>query len=150
MNIYKALEGEHTRIRRILGKLQDTTLAQSSERLDFIKEIRARILAEKEVEESLIYPLILNMESTRDQARTLREEQKEILALLEEMARRPKDVPEFQLRIERLYTEIFSHLEHQEAKLFELARRAIPAEQAEDLGMLAEEELGRLRSKYLH
>lgn len=150
MNIYQALEGEHTRIRKTLGKLLDTTAAQSWERSDFIDEIRARILAEKEVEESLIYPLILNMESTRDQARTLREEQKKILAMVEEMARTPKDVPEFHQRIERLHAEIFSHLEHQEAKLFELARRAIPAEQAEDLGMLAEEELRRLRSKYLH
>jgi hypothetical protein len=31
-----------------------------------------------------------------------------------------------------------------------MARQAISADQAEDLGLLAEEKLGRMRSKYLH
>jgi hypothetical protein len=150
MNIYQTLEVENTRIRKTLGKLLNTTADQNWERSDFIEEIRGRLLARKEVEESFIYPLILNMESTREQARILYEEQKVILAMVEEMARASKEEPEFQDWIERLYTEIFSHLEHQEAALFEMARQAISPEQAEDLGLLAEEKLGRVRSKYLH
>jgi len=150
MNIYKALESEHTRIRHTLGKLLDTTAAQSRQRSNFIEEIRARLLAEKEVEESFIYPLVLNMESTRERARLLYDEQNAILAMVDEMARASKEEPEFGNWIERLYTEIFSHLENQESALFEMARRAIQPDQAEDLGQLAEEELGRVRSKHLH
>jgi len=150
MNIYKALESENTRIRKTLSKLLDTTAAQSWQRSNFIEEIRARLLAEKEVEESFIYPLVLNMESTRERARLLYDEQNAILAMVDEMARASKEEPEFGNWIERLYTEIFSHLENQESALFEMARRAIQPDQAEDLGQLAEEELGRVRSKHLH
>ncbi|WP_027715200.1 hemerythrin domain-containing protein [Desulfuromonas sp. TF] len=150
MNLYQLLEVENTRIRKTLGKLLNTTADQDWERSDFIEEIRGRLLAQKEVEESFIYPLILNMESTREQARILYGEQKVILAMVEEMARASKEKPEFQDWIERLYTEILSYLEHQETALFEMARQAISPEQAEDLGLLAEEKLGKVRSKYLH
>jgi hypothetical protein len=150
MNVYDVLKEEDARLLKLLRKLEDTTSGQTQDRELLLNQVRIHTKAQIQVEEGHLYPALRLQPELVTLFEHLEREHREIKNLLDQLNETPSQDERFELIIERLSGQADKLINWRKQELFPKAERVLPADQAEMLGEVVEEEIRTFRREIAH
>lgn len=139
MNMFEVLERDHADVRDLFEEIQGLEEG-SSERLALFARLKGTLEIHASQEERYFYPLLQDVEETRDLALQAMEEHAIVKTMLAELAMGDPDDDHWSALLEDLRATVDLHVEEEESQMFRRARKLISREQAEDLGTILEDE----------
>jgi len=139
MNAFTLLKNDHKKVAGLLEKLDATTERGVKTREELFATLKQEVDIHAKIEETIFYPALQEYEETRDITLEDFEEhriEKQFLAELKSLA---KDEEQWTAKFTVLKENIEHHVEEEEGEMFRKARKALTAEQVEDLGTRMEQ-----------
>ena len=142
MNVFELLKVDHAALRLRFALIHGGSTDSGWQRAIF-DEIKEALTLHAMLEEEFFYPLLEQAPETEALARSALAEHELIKRLLSELERADDSTDHWREKLSLLEAHVARHVRHEEDRLFPSARLVIGREQAEGIGLLAEEERER-------
>ena len=130
MDIYKRLQDDHRRQRKLAEKVEDTS-GDSEDRRRLFAEFKQEAEAHANAEEQTFYAALLEDPDAQEKARHSISEHKEAADLLDELSDLDMASSQWIRTFKQLVEDLEHHMDEEEDEVFELARSVIDAETAQ-------------------
>ena len=134
MNVFALLKADHEKVAGLLDSIEKTTERATKTRDDLFAQVKSELDLHAKLEEEILYPVLEEIEETRDISLEAYEEHRLVKQLLTELASAPKDTEEWTAKFTVLKENVEHHVEEEEGEMFKKARKALTAEQIEEIG----------------
>jgi hemerythrin superfamily protein len=133
MNLYDSLRQDHQSIKHILDQMVKTSEADITLRTQLFNRLKVEFLAHARAEEKMLYPLLEQHRSSRDQALEGEVEHHAAESMLRELERTDVKDDHWKAKASVLREMILHHVQEEENKLFPKARKIFSEDEAEQL-----------------
>ena len=133
MNAFDILKEDHKRVSDLFEKLEPTTERAVKTRGDLFATLKMELDVHAHIEETILYPVLKEVEETRDITLEGIEEHRIVKLLLAELNEMPKDTEQWTAKLTVLKENVEHHVEEEEGEMFKQARSALSKEQIEQL-----------------
>lgn len=133
MNAFDILKEDHKKVSSLFEKLEPTTERAAKTREELFAKIKTELDAHSQIEETILYPVLKEIEKTRDITLEAIEEHRLVKQLLVELERMPKDTEQWTAKLTVLKENVEHHVEEEEGEMFKSARSALSKEEIEQL-----------------
>ena len=134
MNAFTLLKEDHQKVAGILEKIDATTERGVKTREELFTQLKTELDIHAEIEETIFYPALEKHEETRDITLEGIEEHRIVKELLAELDAMAKDDEVWTAKMTVLKENVEHHVEEEEGEMFPKARKALTAEEIENLG----------------
>ena len=141
MDALSLLKQDHDEVKKILGKLEDTTERAVKTRTELFGTFRTKMQAHEAIEEEIFYPALKQHAETKDITLEGYEEHHVVDLVMDELEGVPVDEETWAAKFTVMKENIEHHIEEEEGEMFPKAREVI-GDQLETLGerMMARKE----------
>ena len=133
MNAFDILKEDHKRVSSLFEKLEPTTERALKTREELFAKLKMELDVHSQVEETILYPVLKEIEKTRDITLEGIEEHRVVKQLLMELDQSPKDTEQWSAKLTVLKENVEHHVEEEEGEMFKSARSALSKEEIEQL-----------------
>jgi hypothetical protein len=133
MNAFDILKEDHKKVSDLFEKLEPTTERAIKTREELFAKLKTELDVHAHIEETILYPVLKEVEETRDIALEAIEEHRLVKVLLTELEQMPKDTEQWTAKLTVLKENVEHHVEEEEGEMFKQARSALSKEQIEQL-----------------
>ena len=133
MNAFDILKEDHKKVSDLFEKLEPTTERAIKTREELFAKLKMELDVHAHIEETILYPVLKEVEETRDITLEGIEEHRIVKLLLSELERMPKDTEQWTAKLTVLKENVEHHVEEEEGEMFKQARSALSKEQIEQL-----------------
>jgi hypothetical protein len=140
MNVFDILKEDHKKVSGIFEKLEPTTERAVKTREELFARLKTELDVHARVEEKALYPVLEQIETTRDVTLEGIEEHRVVKHLLAELDNMAKDSEQWMAKLTVLKENVEHHVEEEEGEMFKKAKAALSKEQIEDLTSRVEAE----------
>jgi hypothetical protein len=133
MNAFDILKEDHKKVSDLFEKLEPTTERAIKTREELFAKLKKELDVHAHIEETILYPVLKEVEETRDIALEAIEEHRLVKVLLTELEQMPKDTEQWTAKLTVLKENVEHHVEEEEGEMFKQARSALSKEQIEQL-----------------
>ena len=133
-SIYEILKSEHDDFRKLLDKVQSTTVRGIKTREGSFDRLADEIEAHQLAEEEVFYPALLDRKSSREAALEAYEEHSVAKNLLNELDELAKGDEAWAAKFKVFSEIVHHHFEEEEGNVFTLCRELFSEEEAQDMG----------------
>lgn len=132
-NIFERIKEDHDTARELMSQIEETTDRAAKKRQELFDKFKIDLWAHNKVEEATFYA---RLESKGDEKESYeaKSEHHMVNTLLEELDTMPKDNAQWGQKFKALSELLEHHMDEEEDEFFELARKDLSDEEAEDLG----------------
>jgi len=145
MTIYESLKSDHDKVEKLLQKLNKAQGAEADERT--FQTMKTELILHSKAEEKVFYSALRAHSEARDLVQHAQGEHKKVEELLEEMSDLDPQEEDFRTQLEELHSAVKDHVEEEEGKMFDLARKLIPSDEARRLDESFQQEKNNLKSE---
>jgi len=138
MTIFESLKADHEKVAGIFERLEPTTERGVKTRMELFARLKTELDAHANLEETVLYPALLEYEETREIALEGVEEHRVVKKLLAELASMPVDNEQWKAKLTVLKENVEHHVEEEEGEMFKSARQVLSREKINDLTARAE------------
>jgi hypothetical protein len=138
MTIFETLKADHEKVAGIFERLEPTTERGVKTRTELFARLKTELDAHANLEETVLYPALLEYEETREIALEGVEEHRVVKKLLAELEAMPVDSEQWKAKLTVLKENVEHHVEEEEGEMFKSARKALSREKINDLTARAE------------
>ncbi|MGZ5269110.1 MAG: hemerythrin domain-containing protein [Ramlibacter sp.] len=146
MDIFDALLQSHQRQRAICKRFL-SGIGEHAERLQAFDELKTEMAAHETAEERAFYVPLIEHDETVDPARHGIAEHHEMDEMVEDLDKAKEGTAEWLEAVGKLVHKVHHHLDEEEQKFVPQARKVLPVQQQQELGVLYQEEHDRLVAK---
>jgi hemerythrin-like domain-containing protein len=132
-DIYKLIKQDHDAHRRVLAQL-DETQGDSAERRELFETLKREAEAHTAAEEQTFYARLMAEPDGQEKSRHSVSEHKEAADILEELEDMEFSSPGWLTRFRSLKDALEHHMDEEEDEVFALAKKLIPADEAQEIG----------------
>jgi hypothetical protein len=133
MNAFDILKEDHQKVSDLFEKLEPTTERAVKTREELFTKLKTELDIHAFIEETLLYPVLKEIEETRDITLEGIEEHRLVKQLLAELEQMPKGTEQWTAKMTVLKENVEHHVEEEEGEMFKQARSALTKEQIEQL-----------------
>ena len=133
MNAFDILKEDHQKVSDLFEKLEPTTERAIKTREELFARLKMELDVHAHIEETLLYPVLKEIEETRDITLEAVEEHRIVKQLLAELERMPKDSEQWTAKLTVLQENVEHHVEEEEGEMFKQARSALSKGEIEQL-----------------
>ena len=133
MNAFDILKEDHKKVSDLFEKLEPTTERAIKTREELFTKLKTELDVHSHIEETILYPVLKEIEETRDITLEGIEEHRIVKQLLTELDRISKDTEQWTAKLTVLKENVEHHVEEEEGEMFKQARSALSKEQIEQL-----------------
>ena len=133
MNAFDILKEDHKKVADLFEKLEPTTERAIKTREELFAKLKMELEVHSHIEETILYPVLKEIEETRDITLEGIEEHRIVKQLLTELDRISKDTEQWTAKLTVLKENVEHHVEEEEGEMFKQARSALSKEQIEQL-----------------
>ena len=145
MTVYESLKSDHDKVEKLLQKLNKAQSAEADERT--FQTMKTELILHSKAEEKVFYSALRAHSEARDLVHHAQGEHKKVEELLEEMSDLDPQEEDFRTQLEQLHSAVKDHVEEEEGKMFDLARKLIPNDEARRLDESFQQEKNNLKSE---
>jgi len=132
-DIYKAIEDDHGKQRGLLAGIAETE-GDSDERRRLFDLLKVELHAHADAEEQTLYAELLANPKSQEQTRHSVAEHKDMNDLIAELGKTDMSSPGWIATFKKLRHDVEHHLDEEEKDVFELARKVLSEDEAEEIG----------------
>jgi hypothetical protein len=140
MNVFDMLKEDHKKVSSLFEKLEPTTERALKTREELFAKLKMELDVHSHIEETILYPVLKEIEKTRDITLEGIEEHRVVKQLLMELDQSPKDTEQWTAKLTVLKENVEHHVEEEEGEMFKSARSALSKEEIEQLTTRVEAE----------
>jgi iron-sulfur cluster repair protein YtfE (RIC family) len=140
MNVFDILKEDHKRVSDLFEKIEPTTERAVKTREELFTRLKMELDVHAHIEETILYPVLKEIEKTRDITLEGIEEHRLVKQLLIELEQLPKDTEQWTAKFTVLKENVEHHVEEEEGEMFKQARSALSKEEIEQLTTRVEAE----------
>jgi hypothetical protein len=140
MNVFDILKEDHKRVSDLFEKIEPTTERAVKTREELFTRLKMELDVHAHIEETILYPVLKEIEKTRDITLEGIEEHRLVKQLLIELEQMPKDTEQWTAKFTVLKENVEHHVEEEEGEMFKQARSALSKEEIEQLTTRVEAE----------
>src|SRR5215216_1720857 len=133
MNAFDILKEDHKKVSDLFEKLEPTTERAIKTREELFAKLKMELDVHAHIEETILYPVLKEIEETRDITLEAIEEHRIVKVLLAELEEMPKGSEQWTAKLTVLKETVEHHVEEEEGEMFKQARSALSKEQIEQL-----------------
>lgn len=133
MNAFDILKEDHQKVSSLFEKLEPTTERALKTREELFAKLKTELDVHSHIEETILYPVLKEIEKTRDITLEGIEEHRVVKQLLMELEQTPKDTEQWTAKLTVLKENVEHHVEEEEGEMFKQARSALSKEDIEQL-----------------
>jgi hemerythrin superfamily protein len=135
MNVLKLLKKDHSTVRGLLTKFENTGRRSFERRHDIFDQVRRELLLHAKVEEQIFYPALkaVNGRGRKLVSQALNDH-RDMEQLLRQVAKLEPEDQAFVDRMEALMEVVDNHVEEEEREIFRFAEENCPESQLEQMG----------------
>jgi len=133
MNAFDILKEDHKKVSDLFEKLEPTTERAIKTREELFAKLKMELDVHAHIEETILYPVLKEIEETRDITLEGIEEHRIVKVLLAELEEMPKGSEQWTAKLTVLKETVEHHVEEEEGEMFKQARSALSKEQIEQL-----------------
>lgn len=133
MNAFDILKEDHKRVSSLFEKLEPTTERAVKTREELFAKLKMELDVHAQIEETILYPVLKEIEKTRDITLEGIEEHRLVKQLLAELENAPVDTEQWTAKLTVLKENVEHHVEEEEGEMFKSARSALSKEEVEQL-----------------
>jgi iron-sulfur cluster repair protein YtfE (RIC family) len=133
MNAFDILKEDHKKVSSLFEKLEPTTERAVKTREELFAKLKTELDVHSQIEETILYPVLKEIEKTRDITLEGIEEHRIVKLLLMELEQMPKDTEQWTAKLTVLKENVEHHVEEEEGEMFKQARSALSKEEIEQL-----------------
>lgn len=133
MDVYKLLKLDHDSVRAIFKDLENEKALKKREML--FAELNMELTLHALAEEKYLYPILKDADLTHDLAVQSEVDHKAVKAMLKELEEGDKGSDSWVAKLQVLRQKVERHLQEEEGSLFQLAKRVIDTETAEQMSI---------------
>jgi Hemerythrin HHE cation binding domain len=133
MNAFDILKEDHQKVSSLFEKLEPTTERAVKTREELFAKLKTELDIHSQIEETILYPVLKEIEETRDITLESIEEHRIVKLLLMELEQMPKDTEQWTAKLTVLKENVEHHVEEEEGEMFKQARSALNKEKIEQL-----------------
>jgi hemerythrin-like domain-containing protein len=133
MNAFDILKEDHQRVSSLFEKLEPTTERAVKTREELFTRLKMELDIHSRIEETILYPVLKEIEKTRDITLEGIEEHRIVKQLLMELEQMPKGTEQWTAKFTVLKENVEHHVEEEEGEMFKQARSALSKEDIEQL-----------------
>lgn len=131
--IYDRIKQDHDEARALIRQIEDTTDRAAKTRQDLFDRFKLDLWSHNKIEEATFYSK-LEQKGDKKESLEAKNEHHMVNSMLEELDTMPKDNVEWGQKFHALAELLEHHMDEEEDEFFELARKDLTEEEAEDLG----------------
>ena len=147
MDALALLKQDHDKVKRMLQQLGGEQ--DDAARSDLFAELVKELTVHENIEEELFYPALKQKPEAKQDVLEAFEEHHLVDEVMSELEDTPIDSVEWKAKFQVMTEQLEHHIQEEETKLFDEARRALDARELSDLGtrmtQLKEEELAQAK-----
>ena len=133
MDIFELLKTDHEKVKKILEQLEETSNRASSRREKLVQTLSAGFLPHAYAEEQYFYQILLDETSEQEDVYSALEEHRAAKMVLSDLTDAATDDPRWMARLKVLKELIEHHVEEEESRIFDIARRVIDDERSDEV-----------------
>ena len=134
MDAFELLKKDHEKVSGIFEKLEPTTERGVKTREELFAQLKQELEIHTQIEEQFFYPVLKQVQETRDITLEAYEEHHVVKELLAELDALAKDDETWGAKLTVLKENVEHHVEEEEGEMFTGARDVLSSEQIEELG----------------
>lgn len=134
MNILQLLKDDHTKVKKMLEHLKDTTTRAVNTRQGLLEELKDMLTIHEKIEETLFYPPLKQHEKTRDLTLEAYEEHHLIDKILAELESCDPTEDQWAAKFEVLKENLLHHIDEEEHELFPKVEKVLSKDNLEEMG----------------
>ena len=138
------LKADHRKVEELFKKLEDTTERAVKTRAELFDKLNQELTAHALAEEAVLYPANKEIKDTRELGFEAVEEHHVVKILLEELSSLSPDTEEWTAKLSVLKENVEHHVKEEEHELFPKTKKALSAEELDELGNRLFEEKEKL------
>lgn len=141
-HVIDTLHHDHEKVSELIEKLMDTTSGAEKTRASLCEQIKQELEAHTEFEEKVFYPAVgRKNKEAKQEVDTAMDEHEEVDEMLDRLADMDPLSEEFMDTASRIKQSVQAHVKHEEEKIFPLAKKALDADDAEQMSKRHDEML---------
>lgn len=134
MNIYEALETDHREFERLLDELLEASQADDDSWKDVLDELRRGVIAHAHAEEAVFYNALRELDESKDLVMHSYGEHAMAEGEMRALGAAKLIDTTWTTMVEKLRKDLLHHIEEEESRVFEAARRVLSDEEADQIG----------------
>ena len=138
------LKADHRKVEELFKKLEDTTERAVKTRTELFDKLNQELTVHALAEEAVLYPANKEIKETRELGFEAVEEHHVVKILLEELSSLSPDTEEWTAKLSVLKENVEHHVKEEEQELFPKTKKALSAEELDELGNRLFEEKEKL------
>jgi hemerythrin superfamily protein len=138
------LKADHRKVEELFKKLEDTTERAVKTRTELFEKLNQELTVHALAEEAILYPENKEIKETRELGFEAVEEHHVVKILLAELAALSPDTEEWTAKLAVLKENVEHHVKEEEGELFPKTKKALTAEELEEMGNRLFEEKEKL------
>ncbi|RJP19821.1 MAG: hemerythrin domain-containing protein [Candidatus Abyssobacteria bacterium SURF_5] len=132
-DLFMEIHSDHEQVQGILEKLVQTSKGGRKNRENLFEKLKIDLIPHMKAEEKVFYPVLAKEKRAREDALEALEEHHVAEMVLKELDKMPKDQDEWKAKLLVFKELIRKHIEEEESKIFDDARKAFDQEQISDI-----------------
>jgi hemerythrin-like domain-containing protein len=138
-NPFEVLIEDHRKAEKLFDELLDTTERAEKTRDDVFDELKTELDLHSEIEETILYPALEEIDETHDISLEAAQEHAVMKQLLEELEDEDKTTEEWTAKLTVLKENILHHIEEEENEMFPEAQDLLTEEQVNEIAVQVSE-----------
>jgi hemerythrin superfamily protein len=138
------LKADHRKVEELFKKLEDTTERAVKTRTELFEKLKMELTVHALAEEAVLYPENKEIESTRELGFEAVEEHHVVKILLDELSELSPDTEEWTAKLSVLKENVKHHVKEEEGEIFPKTKKALSAEELDEMGARLFEEKEKL------
>lgn len=141
MKVTVLLRNEHENLKSLLDKYKKPSVRNVNEKKDLFNDIRREIMVHSQMEIEIFYPALSGTSSTtaNELVAAAREEHEAIEKSLEELSNINPSDRAFETKMTTIMDAVLRHIVKEEEEIFDEARKILPEQRLEELGLEMED-----------
>jgi hemerythrin superfamily protein len=138
------LKADHRKVEELFKKLEETTERAVKTRTELFEKLKMELTVHALAEEAVLYPENKEIESTRELGFEAVEEHHVVKILLAELSELSPDTEEWTAKLSVLKENVEHHVKEEEGEIFPKTKKALSAEELDEMGTRLFEEKEKL------
>lgn len=138
------LKADHRKVEELFKKLEDTTERAVKTRTELFEKLKMELTVHALAEEAVLYPENKEIKETRELGFEAMEEHHVVKILLAELSELSPDTEEWTAKLSVLKENVQHHVKEEEGEIFPKTKKALSAEELDEIGTRLFEEKEKL------
>jgi hemerythrin superfamily protein len=138
------LKADHRKVEELFKKLEDTTERAVKTRTELFEKLKMELTVHALAEEAVLYPENKEIKETRELGFEAVEEHHVVKILLDELSELSPDTEEWTAKLSVLKENVQHHVKEEEGEIFPKTKKALSAEELDEMGARLFEEKEKL------